>query len=84
MIAVCLFASLVAAVLPLMAAEARPNVLLIVYDSFASGKIFHTGVIDKPSWDTDIAEVSLTPPIPATDSTVKHPLQTAQVCTPIV
>ncbi|MCX6856173.1 MAG: sulfatase [Verrucomicrobia bacterium] len=31
------------------------------YRSFASGKIFHTGVSDAPSWDTDIAEVILTP-----------------------
>ncbi len=31
------------------------------YASFASGKIFHTGVSDPPSWDTDIAEVILTP-----------------------
>ncbi len=29
--------------------------------SFAAGKIFHTGVSDPPSWDTDIAEVILTP-----------------------
>lgn len=31
------------------------------YCSFASGKIFHTGVADAPSWDIDIAEVILTP-----------------------
>ena len=31
------------------------------YHSFASGKIFHTGVADTASWDTDIAEVILTP-----------------------
>ena len=31
------------------------------YNSFASGKVFHTGVSDPPSWDTDIAEVILTP-----------------------
>ncbi len=31
------------------------------YRSFASGKIFHTGVSDPPSWTTEIAEVILTP-----------------------
>ena len=31
------------------------------YHSFASGKIFHTGVTDASSWDIDIAEVILTP-----------------------
>ncbi len=31
------------------------------YRSFASGKIFHTGVSDPRSWSTEIAEVILTP-----------------------